>query len=363
MAVSVKTREKRHAAIKKGWRAHVPEFNILDYKSSLLNYLQYFNLEVENKDKQALVLDYWKKTGKDITGFSKISDGQFSQCAVVVYMIENNIDVDKNELNYLENKYNYFKDKYSNVEPTKAVVKKAAKVETDLDRAKIIGAEFDYELSKAFDAKGKYTFDFKDFLIKSNASPAVSKIVAGFYSTQLDELIKATKEQQYEEAYSFLGKVGLKRMTEFVVSMIDSCLTASQIKKTTRKPRMKKEKPAAVVAGKVKYLKEYSDLKLKSVTPDKVVGSSEVWLFNIKYRKLFKYVALDGMKLTFKGTTLQNFDPEKSGAKTIRKPETYFPELINRGKRDWNKAFNDVKSVLAKATGRINEEVLILGVF
>jgi hypothetical protein len=62
-------------------------------------------------------------------------------------------------------------------------------------------------------------------------------------------------------------------------------------------------------------------------------------------------------------TTLQNFDPEKSGAKTIRKPEEFLKSVETMSKRPLTKAFREIRGVLAKATGRINEECLIVKVF
>jgi hypothetical protein len=111
---------------------------------------------------------------------------------------------------------------------------------------------------------------------------------------------------------------------------------------------------------------EYAELGLKSVHPAKIIGADTVYLFNTRLRKMFKYVAIDGMTLTVKGTTLQNFDTAKSGSKTIRKPEVYFSPMSgweDMTKRPFNKLFDEVKSVLAKAPGRISSDMIIVKVF
>jgi hypothetical protein len=110
-------------------------------------------------------------------------------------------------------------------------------------------------------------------------------------------------------------------------------------------------------------LKEFADLKLRSITPDKIVGADQAWLYNTKLRKLFKYQALDGYTLTIKGTTIQNFDPEKSGSKILRKPDVQLAGVSSMSKRPMSNLFNDVKATMGKATGRVSNEYIILGAF
>jgi len=186
-----------------------------------------------------------------------------------------------------------------------------------------LGSEIDAAIDEV--SVGKSNFDVKDFLIKSQVSAPVAKQLIEFYKPLYKELQIATGDNDYQmsEGYLHLGKRNMKRLIEFV----------------------------------------QSELKMKSIFPEKVVGATECWVFNVKYRKLFQYVAQDGMMLTWKGTTLQNFDPEKSGAKTIRNPGVFFKNIESMTKRPLVKAFNDIKSVLAKATGRISEDVIIVKVF
>lgn len=107
-------------------------------------------------------------------------------------------------------------------------------------------------------------------------------------------------------------------------------------------------------------MKEFPELKLKSELPVKIVGASEVWIYNTKYKKLQVYRSLGA--LSIKGTTILNYDVATSGAKTMRKPElvTGFAGMT---KRTLGTEFKNMKTKESAVNGRINEECIILKVF
>jgi len=368
---TAKVREKRHASVKQGWAHSVPKFNIMDYQLSMIKVLSYFAAEVENKDKQAISISYWNKSGKNVKGLARLSDGWFAQAGPLAYLLDNNVPLEQHHEKYLEDVYQTLMDRVSkSIEDEKREVKVVSPVavvpkDKNLILAKKLGAEIDGHIEQAFTLKGKYTFEVRDFLVKSGASAPVVKIILGFYTGLNKEMKLAGADGEYQtsEAYAWLGVRGIKRMQDWMQNLVNSLNNTALAVKTTRKPRKSNEKPKSELVAKIQYQKEEATLKLRSITPDNLIGAGIVWIFNTQYRKLFKYVAQDGMKITVKGTTLQNFDPEKSGAKTIRKPEAYFPELTNATSRPWSKAFNGVRSVMSKATGRLNQQSIILKVF
>lgn len=369
MAVSAKTRAKRHANVKKTWEQDMPLFNPLDYTVSMLKVLGHFASNVDEKVKKSLAIDYWKEKGKDVTAVNKLAEGWFLQAGPVAYLLSKGHALhDRDEL-FLSKRYaelvEFAKQKADREAATAApvVVAKVNPQDAIKAKANAVGADLDGMIDAVI--SGKVDTNVKDFLTQNGVSAPVAKCLHAFYKPMLKELDVATSDKDYEmsEAYAHLGKREMNRLHNFVRGLVQACDTVAVIAKTTRKPRKRKEKPAGVLVAKVKYLKEYTDLKLKSVHPEKMVGAEEVWVFNVKYRKLFQYVAQDGMTLSVKGTTLQNFDPEKSGAKTIRKPELFFKGVDAMTKRPLVKAFKEIKGVLAKATGRINEECIIVKVF
>ena len=360
---SVKARAKRHALIKKAhWESSLPEYTGDNDRIYLIRLAAAMN-EVAPEVRQKLVIDYWKAMGNPVDGFSKVSPFYFLTASNIVYL--------KNKEIHLHTKYDRLLiDTYARVQsmvkPEPVDTKKKVSVKDNvLELAKKYAAEIDAAIDQFCTVGTK--MDVKSYLAQNNASAPVCMAIASFYTGLAQELkiAKSKKDEQLVEGYSHIPTRGLNNFILYVDEIVSVAEQMSAVAKSTkaRKPRAKKEKPPSVIANKVQYLKEYPELELKSITPEKVVGATQVWVFNTKYRKFFKYEALDGMTLTWKGTTLQNFDPTKSGAKTIRKPELFMKDAAGTTRRRLERLFGEIKGVLAKATGRINEEVIIVRVF
>ena len=72
------------------------------------------------------------------------------------------------------------------------------------------------------------------------------------------------------------------------------------------------------------------------------------------------YVASTEMGLRVKGTTLINFDENKSQRKKLRKPEDAITSLLKSTKLQVSKCFDSIKTRPADVKGRINEDCIIL---
>ena len=132
---------------------------------------------------------------------------------------------------------------------------------------------------------------------------------------------------QIKEGYSDLTKNDIKKGYEFYSSIVNACnmiITESKANRKTRKPVAKS---ATKLVAKLKYLATDEKYKTASVTPVEIIGSTELWVFNVKTRKIGKYVAQEARTLTVKGTTIQDFDTDLSIAKTLRKPDTQLTEF------------------------------------
>jgi hypothetical protein len=136
----------------------------------------------------------------------------------------------------------------------------------------------------------------------------------------------------------------------------------AQEAKVNKKPRAKKPTDKAKVVAKMKYLKQDETLKLVSINPQDIIGAKELWIFNVKTRKLGKYVAAEFNDLSVKGTTIIGSDPIKSVQKTLRKPEEQLKEFKAAGKVQLRKFLDDIKAVDIKLNGRINEDTVLLKV-
>ena len=124
--------------------------------------------------------------------------------------------------------------------------------------------------------------------------------------------------------------------------------------------RVKKQKPAGELVKSMMYLA--SGEGLTSVIPAKLIGMKEVYLFNVEKRKLTKLVAMQGLTISVKGTTIINIDPEQSFTKTVRKPEI-LKSSKPIGVREMRNIFKDINAVERPATGRTSDKTIILAVF
>jgi hypothetical protein len=343
-----------------------PDFNILDYETSLRDNLKFYNVEIDdNKKKKAWAIDYWRSEDKDVKHIAKLSDGYFTTVGAVAHMIRfREIELDENQHEFLDRKYEELKSRTSSSE------QEAEQPDTGTDTsghrqaagemyARSCIGEFLGGIDDFFQGK---SFDSKSYLIKNQIKPNVTKRISDTLKGVLREvkLAQAGKDEQLNEGYSFLTKRQLTKFADYIQSMIDSCEVASAITKATRSPRAKKQKPPTEIVKNLKYMTDDSVSKLKSEHPSKIVGSNEVWVYNSKTRRLFRYVALNGMTISVKGTTLINIDAEKSGGKIIRKPETQLNGVQNMTTRPLNKLFNEIRGTESRATGRINEDVIIV---
>ena len=111
----------------------------------------------------------------------------------------------------------------------------------------------------------------------------------------------------------------------------------------------------------LKYQQEFSKLKLVSVNPEKIIGATELWVFNTRYNRLGVYRAVNSVRgFSVKGCTIQHYDETESVQKTARKPK----EALNvLNKRSLKAMFKNMKTKEQPLTGRINAQTILLGVF
>jgi hypothetical protein len=214
---------------------------------------------------------------------------------------------------------------------------------------------------EGFDPKA---FKLLNLLRGKQVKAAHARIIKDFYQRQHNEYIELQegKCEQLKEAYSHLSKVQVKKIVVFYHEILSACDMLMQEAKVNRKPRAKKSKPAEKIVEKLKYLKQDEKLKLVSINPTDIVKSKELWVFNVKTRKLGKYVTTEFGELNVKGTTITGFDEFKSVAKTLRKPEEQLKEFKAAGKVALRKFLEDIKAVDIKLNGRINEDTILLKV-
>lgn len=170
-------------------------------------------------------------------------------------------------------------------------------------------------------------------------------------------------DEQYVEAYRHYRAADYKRHFAFLDLIQTAIDQYRQVKKATKKARVKRAPNKEKVVSKLKYMREEKTLKLVSINPVDIIGAQELWAYNTKTRKLYKYIAdsLTG-PLGIKGTSIINFDTAKSVGKTLRKPEEKLKEFAKSSKVQLRKFLEEIKATETQANGRINTDMVLLKV-
>jgi hypothetical protein len=180
--------------------------------------------------------------------------------------------------------------------------------------------------------------------------------------TELGEAV-ARSDEQITEAYRHYKAADYKRHHAFIQNILDALEQYRGVKKATKKARVKRAPNKEKVVSKLKYMREEKTLKLVSINPVDIVGAQELWAYNVKTRKLYKYIAdsLTG-PLGVKGTTITGYDEAKSVGKTLRKPEEKLKEFARATKIQLRKFLDEVKATETLGNGRMNADTVLLKV-
>lgn len=200
---------------------------------------------------------------------------------------------------------------------------------------------------------------------KNVAKVHVDPIIAKFEPI-LQELKDALekKDPQLVEGYSIYKKPQLKAMIDWYERLINDLENYKRVKQVQRKVRVKKPQPPSKIVRRLKYMTYSDDLKIQSVNPEKLVGATQIWVYNQKYKKLGVYNASEFDKsMSVRGSTIIGWDPNTSVCKTLRKPIEQLKDVMDGGKIASKNAFKGIKSKEFKMNGRFNKETLILKVF
>ena len=239
------------------------------------------------------------------------------------------------------------------------------------DKAREAGGEleglFDEYITSG--AGSKHTLRPIDEVAKKNVMPQHISLLTDVWKKKLNEIEEALKgtDSQLVQGYQHLTKTQLKNVVKFIELVISDLNSYISVKKAAKAPRARKAVPVEKIVAKLKYLKTFKDtaskLDLMSISPIKLHGASEAWVYDTAKRKLHHYIADDYSKtFTVKGSTLLGFDTAQSEVKTLRKPSEQIKEVMG-SKPAARKYFKDIKAVSTTPNGRFNDAMIILKAF
>jgi hypothetical protein len=175
--------------------------------------------------------------------------------------------------------------------------------------------------------------------------------------TELQTAVDDLNSEQ-REGYSFLTKPKLNKYYDFVCDSYDgaqSFLDKSYPKKIRKKKPVDPEK----VVKNLKHLSKDETLNLQSVNPKDILGASMLTVYNTKNRALTLYIAKEN-GFSVKGSTILNWDEDKSQTKKLRKPQETLPMFVGVGYSMVHPRFLGIKTKPSKPNGRINGNMILL---
>lgn len=231
-------------------------------------------------------------------------------------------------------------------------------------KLEIIISEIDSYLDKFYKNYKFFDPTVYDLLTKEEPSAQQSSKVLDYYESILNELLLYREDAVIREAYDHLTPSQLNSEITFLKLIVSDIKRYREGNKVERvyKPRKKKVIPPEIIVKDLKYLKADENLNLKSVEPKTIVGASQIWLYNNKYKKLTKLTSSNQEGLTIKGTTIINFDEKQSESRSLRKPDVVLAQVLQATKPQLRNIFTNLTTKPAPITGRVNEDTILLRV-
>jgi len=203
-----------------------------------------------------------------------------------------------------------------------------------------------------------------DILRSRQPTQQALRLLADHYKTNVEECdtYGANKLKLNEKKFNQLLRSGSQEIVAVVEKVLSNVRSENKLNKI-RKLRKRRIKPAQMQVKNLKFKESDGSLKLVSIPPASIIAAPTLITFNSKTRKVSIYYAKNTDGLSVKGTTIQNFDTEKSKSKTLRKPEEMVGHLIGTSLFRFEKVFEGIKAKLDKPNGRINDDTLLLKIF
>jgi len=379
---------------------------------------EYYRLEKKNSDFKKYVLDYVKTSDKwkeHLSTLNKAPDNKFNStlgsiCKLTTqgmpdvhpkynewwHSLAGTMGTPKPHSEYIDK---WLKEilsvgeKVVEEKQEEEVKKKDVYVPSIQDRIREATSSMVQDFEQALDdfCEGKIT-DFKaikplSLLRQLQCKQPHARLIATFYEGQIAEYkelldppstakmseLELDHAKQLKEAYSHYSKSQIKKLYDFLVSIISACDGIVAESKANRKPRKISKKSPEKLVEKLKYKITDDKYNVSSVPAHKMIGANCLVVFNSKNRKLGIYytsvedptgAGREGSGLNLKGQTLQRYNEEKSVWWTLRKPMDQLQEVkaLNTRKKfeNW---IEKLTTTPTKMNGRINPETVLIGVY
>ena len=338
-----------------------PKFVGTMSKLDMTNALNWYHQNFENRDAQRFVEDYLKRQkmlGRIDTSKSYLTMGWLCRLSI------NGNDIGESGNKKLMNLSQILitekvlvVNSVAPVTPTVSIQDRLREKVSDI-AGELDGAVDDYIVSG-------YKTQKSPFAIMKDTTKGVHahRLVDIFRKRRIEfDSVLNTDDNQVREGYSNFTKPQLKKVIAYFDQIIMDALKIAGEAKESRKPRARKKKSADQLVSKMQFLDKFDELKLVSIPAKQVIGSTQLWVYNTKNKKLGVYHAEDAGGFGVKGSTLTNFNEGKSVTRTLRKPKDVLTNVMKSGKIALRNILPALTTAETQLTGRINKDTILLKV-
>lgn len=344
-----------------------------DFQTRFHSAMIYLHAEISYADLKKEVIKYLKSVDTKHPLLSSISGVDEKRIAVFgkyMYIINHKGEIPQEIMEVLipklEDTVRQELEKNASKEQPKEVTDPVTPISIQdrlMDRARQVASEIEGWIDEFSANKTvvKTTTDFDTLFKTSELKAPHMRFMKSIFENRAQEIGLAAegKDRDLVEAYANFTKKELKLFDQFFKNMFSACDMLNESAKANRVPRKKKAISQEKVVSKLRYKKEEPSLGLASLNPVQIIGSREVWLYNVKTRKLAQYKAMDERGLLIKGTSILNYGSD-SKEKILRKPSETLAEFKKASKVKLRTFLKDLTTVDTDVNGKVNENHVIL---
>jgi hypothetical protein len=235
-------------------------------------------------------------------------------------------------------------------------------VETRIQAVSDIESFIDTQIDSFLVEKKKPKFSFYKYLSSGNIDKKT--IIKFINDTPLQDTYEEVRSAYYcedsylTEAYGHLKRNHLREFKEMLEEYIEDAHKYSGEKNVRSGKTISAEQQVA----KVKYSKtcEVNGVIYNSIEPKELIGKRVACLYDHHREKLSVYYSTG---FVVKGSTIINFDPNKSWMKKLRKPNEILDYIVDSSQIAINNLSGNLTTKPYPPTGRIGLNYIILKVF
>ena len=368
---TIRTTKSEQYIINKKYLGDEPVFTKKLSQVDLINALNWYGYMCNTDDAREYIMDYLKTTGNpnDAKRIKSIPDLHVSlTLAWICRLLQRNCILPTDHSGFIKQRIR----ELLNLNPVREEDDDTPKVSVQ-DRMREKLGETIGEIEGWYDdyRAGKEVPDMVKWMRDQNVPQQFVNQIAEQFTPRIQELEESIAlrkkknrtdwEDQLVEGYEHITKEKHKVIAEFYNKLTTALETYGAVKKAVRKARVKKAPSKEKMVSKVKYCVENKELNLVSINPVEILGATQLWLYNVKTRKMGKYVAAaDAGQLGIKGSTIIGYDEKLSVAKTLRKPQEQLKQFANSGKVALRTWLEDIKAVPVNLNGRLSTDWVLL---